>query len=1261
MSFKQKIEVEFSAKDAEVVRNALRALGEDGEKALKTLDRAGKEPSSGLKALDAASREAQGAVDDLASRAGPLGGVLRALGPAGLAAAAGIGAVTAVVVAGLREYAEAEQSYLRLEQVVRATGGAAKTSAAEIKQFADAMELRTFGSTAEAIEDAASALLTFKNVSGQTFYETMDLAADLSAVFKTDLQSSVMLLGKALNDPIQGLTALRRAGVSLTDDQEALIKKLAETGKLFEAQGIILQAVRGQVDGAASAINGGLLGAYETLKEVVGDAVEGLGESVAKLLSLEERLRGFAKGILEYRMAFNAVTGDKEELADLANKYGAILTQEEKIAKNRKENDYNQKAQSLGYVTEATFDDSRARVGNLLEDLEQKKQLSALGDRERATQQAINDARKNGIKLSAEDEQKIRQVVGQTFDLEKANRELNKTKKGGLDSQLQGLQDELRLAGLSGREQKIEQEVIRANNTAKQEGVKLTQAQLNYIRETVGSTYDLEEQQKKNLKLQQEQTREAERQLEAMAKPFIRAGEQAQEDIADMLDSMLEKGKFTFESLGDSLVSTIRRSAAEAAAALIFRPIIAPIVTGAASAFLGPQVGGVVGKEFGLSGGIGSISNLATVANSLMGGNGSIFGGFGSTLDTFGANYLGLSNVSSNFIGPLLPGQTAGATLSGLLGTAGLGAGIGGLMTLLTGGNSMGGSIGGGLGALAGNFLLPGIGGWLGGALGGAIGGLFGGGKPSSKLQGGYINLAEGGAYDYYGLTGKKFSQENKDAATTLLQSSQAIAGIISAATDKQIKDTLRVEVGSRNGIAFQLGGGELVSAGSDGAEALKSITSAMAGLVDVSDDVKEAIKAIDFTNLEKALYDLSIATGKAAKDFNQTISDQILQMTDPSTYALKQIGKEADELRKKAEEVKGDVNLVNQLEQLKIQQVMQAKLQEQLQIQQQQLQTLGATAAKAREIASNFGKVGESISKTLSSFKLSDLSVLSPTQKVDFAKSEFEAARAAALSEKTPEALAKLNDSALDYVSILRDVYASSTQYVEGQEEVTRTLEQAKAIANQQMDYQASIASAADQQVNLLQSILTALSKSGGVANDNLPPAAASLLRPSESASVLGGINSVNNLPESVVRSVKSSLGFNFGTATGSFADYARSNPAVAAEFNRQIQALGGVGQSFATGGLAMPGLALVGEEGPEIVRFTQQAQVYNASDTRRILTGANDNGAMIAELRGVRDALNALLNVAAASGDINKDGLKSLDNRLSGIERKARLQASA
>lgn len=167
----------------------------------------------------------------------------------------------------------------KLEATVKATGGAAGLTAEEIDAMARRLDEATLGSAA-GFRDAAAQLLTFKSVGKDSFETTLKLAQDLAQAGFGTLESNVVQLGKALEDPVKGLTALTRSGVTFSEEQQVLIKSLVETGEQAKAQGLILEAVAGQVGGVAAAAGGGLAGALDLVGKRFTDIKEQLGAAV---------------------------------------------------------------------------------------------------------------------------------------------------------------------------------------------------------------------------------------------------------------------------------------------------------------------------------------------------------------------------------------------------------------------------------------------------------------------------------------------------------------------------------------------------------------------------------------------------------------------------------------------------------------------------------------------------------------------------------------------------------------------------------------------------------------------------------------------------------------------------------------------------------------------------------------------------------------------------------------------------------------------
>jgi len=169
----------------------------------------------------------------------------------------------------------------KLAAVIRATGEAAGFSSAYLVKYAgDLQQVTTYGD--ETTISALAVLATFKEIKGDNFKAAAAAAQDMSAVLGTDLQSSVLQIGKALNDPIKGVSALTRSGVSFTESQKAMIKTLQESGNLLGAQKIILKELSSEFGGAAAAARKTFGGSLTAAKNALGDLKEQIGFSFTK-------------------------------------------------------------------------------------------------------------------------------------------------------------------------------------------------------------------------------------------------------------------------------------------------------------------------------------------------------------------------------------------------------------------------------------------------------------------------------------------------------------------------------------------------------------------------------------------------------------------------------------------------------------------------------------------------------------------------------------------------------------------------------------------------------------------------------------------------------------------------------------------------------------------------------------------------------------------------------------------------------------------
>lgn len=224
-----------------------------------------------FKKLNNAGERVQFGLGTLNKGAGALGAQMAKFG--------GIAAGVVGVVGGslVRAAYESQKVMKQTEAIVAATGGAAGLTAKQVADLAETISNKT-GVDDEAIQSSLNLLLTFKQVrnevgKGNDIFNRASMAAlDLGNVFgSTD--AAAKMLGKALSDPVKGISALARAGVNFSQQQKDQIKTLVASGKTLEAQKMILAEVESQVGGTAAA---GVTG-FDRMKVAIGNAAEDLG------------------------------------------------------------------------------------------------------------------------------------------------------------------------------------------------------------------------------------------------------------------------------------------------------------------------------------------------------------------------------------------------------------------------------------------------------------------------------------------------------------------------------------------------------------------------------------------------------------------------------------------------------------------------------------------------------------------------------------------------------------------------------------------------------------------------------------------------------------------------------------------------------------------------------------------------------------------------------------------------------------------------
>jgi len=239
-------------------RNTGREMGAFGKQGLNA--------SNSMRNLAGSIAVVQGPLGPVSGRISALGAIMGRLNVQAVAATAGI-TLTGVAIHKILSVTKQYESQMgKINAIIKATGGTAELTAAQIDTFAIKLGEDTLAS-AVGVREAAAALMSFRSISGDTFKQTLSLAQDLAATFGGSLKDKTVQIAKALEDPKTGLDALRRSGVMFTEQQKAQIKVLVESGHKLEAQKIILAELNKEVGGAAVGAAASLAGALDTLGE----------------------------------------------------------------------------------------------------------------------------------------------------------------------------------------------------------------------------------------------------------------------------------------------------------------------------------------------------------------------------------------------------------------------------------------------------------------------------------------------------------------------------------------------------------------------------------------------------------------------------------------------------------------------------------------------------------------------------------------------------------------------------------------------------------------------------------------------------------------------------------------------------------------------------------------------------------------------------------------------------------------------------------
>lgn len=198
------------------------------------------------------------------------GAVLGAIG-----GAISVVGITSAIAKIKQETIDAEKEQTQLAAAIKSTGGAAGWSVERLNAMADSME-KTSTFSAGQINQAQTRMLSYAGVVGEQFPRAMQAVIDMSERMGYEVTASAETIGKALDVPSEGLTALSKQGFRFTDAQKELVKQFERTGQTAKAQEIILQALESSYGGAAQAA-----------RDTLGGSLTAVGNTINSLMTAD--------------------------------------------------------------------------------------------------------------------------------------------------------------------------------------------------------------------------------------------------------------------------------------------------------------------------------------------------------------------------------------------------------------------------------------------------------------------------------------------------------------------------------------------------------------------------------------------------------------------------------------------------------------------------------------------------------------------------------------------------------------------------------------------------------------------------------------------------------------------------------------------------------------------------------------------------------------------------------------------------------------
>lgn len=349
---------------------------------------------------------------------------------------AGLTAASLVIRQGLQDAEAERQGLVRLQAVIESTGRSSEITAGQIDEMTQRLEDAAYQDKQAAI-DAVARLATYDSISSDLFGRIITASSDIAAVFKSDIGSAISDMGRVLEDPVSGLTRLRRQGIMISGEIEDQIASLVEQNQLYEAQILILDEIETKVGGVAEKVAevSPMQGLSSAFGKFTGEVGNTLSDFFAPFIETPTYLLNSLTGILETYNLGKAVSSHMS-ISDVLQMNTADLT------------DYLAKLEefmSVNWFDSLLADPANNYVklkaqqedwiGQIEKELEKRKALNAAEAEALATEEAKKKAQEERLSLLDSEKEKNAEVQalyssteeGMVWSLENQIAELDKT------------------------------------------------------------------------------------------------------------------------------------------------------------------------------------------------------------------------------------------------------------------------------------------------------------------------------------------------------------------------------------------------------------------------------------------------------------------------------------------------------------------------------------------------------------------------------------------------------------------------------------------------------------------------------------------------------------------------------------------------------------------------------------------------------------------------------------------------------------------